>query len=92
MKPLGLQNPANTWNVQNIFLTRHAVNDDQSTIRNTKGSCHLRGEVNVARGIDQVDQESIVIWIVILLDVLHVSLVQLVVQWDGTETTHYSRM
>jgi hypothetical protein len=38
--------------------TLNAVNDDESTVGNTESGSNLRGEIDVARGIDQVDQEG----------------------------------
>jgi len=35
-----------------------AIDDDQGTIGNTKGSSDLRGKVDVARRVDEIDQES----------------------------------
>jgi hypothetical protein len=38
--------------------TFDAINDDKGTISHTEGGSHLRGEVDVSGGIDQVDQET----------------------------------
>merc|ERR1711968_55277 len=38
--------------------TLDAVDDDKGTVGDTESGSHLRGEVNVAWGVNQVDQES----------------------------------
>lgn len=39
--------------------TFDTVNDDESTVSDTKSSSDFRREINVPGGIDQVDQESV---------------------------------
>jgi hypothetical protein len=63
--------------------TFNGIDDDESTVGNTESSSDLRGEVNVTGGVDQVDQE------VILLDlngnVLKIlGILELGVQRDGS--------
>jgi hypothetical protein len=41
--------------------TLDTVNDDKSTVSDTKGSSDFRGEIDVSRRIDQVDQESVTV-------------------------------
>lgn len=58
-----------------------AVDDDEGAVGDTEGGGDLRGEVNVAWRVNQVDQESVaVLW---LVDVLQVFFWQFVVQGDG---------
>merc|ERR1712119_47538 len=38
--------------------TRDTVNHNKGSVSYTEGSCHLGGEVNVAGGVDQIDQET----------------------------------
>ena len=40
--------------------TLNAVDDDKGTVGDTERSSDLRGEVNVARGVDEVDQVRVV--------------------------------
>lgn len=42
-------------------LTAHTVNNNESTISYTQGSCYFWGEVHMPRGVDEVDQETIAI-------------------------------
>jgi len=58
-----------------------AINDDESTIGNSESRCDFRGEIDVAGGIDQVDQESVAVGL--LLDEGHVDVAQLVEHGDG---------
>ena len=45
------------WNVQNRLEAGTIIDDSQmSTIGDTECCCHLGGEVNVAGGVDEVDQ------------------------------------
>ena len=41
--------------------TFNSVNDNQSTVSNTKGSSNFTGEVNVTRRINQVDQVRVLV-------------------------------
>mmetsp|Transcript_109648 Transcript_109648/g.236083 ORF Transcript_109648/g.236083 Transcript_109648/m.236083 type:complete len:535 (+) Transcript_109648:1073-2677(+) len=41
--------------------TLNGVNDDKGTISHTEGSSHFRGEINVTRRVDQVDQVGVVV-------------------------------
>jgi hypothetical protein len=61
--------------------TRDAVNDDEGTVSHTESGCHLRREVNVSGGINEVNKESISIDF--LLDVGKIICAQLVVQGNG---------
>eukprot|EP01137_Pigoraptor_chileana_P031526 Opistho-2@19439 len=61
--------------------TRNAVNDDESTVRHTEGSSHLRREVDVSWRVDEVDEESASI--VSLRDEGHVLLLELEEEGDG---------
>ena len=50
-------NDRNDWNIQNMLEAGTFFDDDQKgTIGDTECCCHLGGEVNVAGGIDEVDQ------------------------------------
>mmetsp|Transcript_13033 Transcript_13033/g.33263 ORF Transcript_13033/g.33263 Transcript_13033/m.33263 type:complete len:703 (+) Transcript_13033:530-2638(+) len=40
--------------------TLNAVNHNKSTVSHTEGSRHLRREIDVTRGVDQVDEERVV--------------------------------
>jgi len=62
-------------------LTRHAVHHDQGAVSDTESGGHLGGEVDVAGGVNQIDQEATAA--VALLDEGHVLLTQLVEQGDG---------
>lgn len=42
-----------------IWFTWDTVHHHQGSVSDTEGSSHLRGEVNVARGVNQVDEETI---------------------------------
>ena len=64
-----------------IFLTGHTVHHDQGAISDTESSSHFRGEVNVPRGINEIDQKAIAIDA--LLDEGSVVIVQLVEERDG---------
>ena len=64
-----------------IFLTGHAVHHDQRTISDTESSSHFRGEVNVAGGVNEIDQKAIAIDA--LLDEGGVCVAQLVEEGDG---------
>lgn len=70
--------------------TRHAVDDDESTVRDTQGSGHLRREVNVAGGVDEVDEERRQTFFTGLLDQGEILLWQGVIQRDSTAT--YNQM
>ena len=61
--------------------TGDAIDDDEGTVSHTEGSSHLRGEVDVSWGVNQVDEESLSIDG--LLDEWHVSISQLVEEGDG---------
>ena len=63
--------------------TRNAVDDDQGTVSDTESSGDLRGEVNVTRRVDQVDNELGAIDL--LGDLLQVLLIlHLGIQGDGS--------
>merc|ERR1719341_1182053 len=47
--------------------TRDTVDNDKSSVGDTEGSGHFAGEVNVAGGIDQVDEETWLVGAVLLL-------------------------
>lgn len=62
--------------------TRNAVDDDQGTVSDTESSSDLRREINVTRGVDQVDNELGAIDL--LGDLLEVLLIlHLGIQGDG---------
>jgi hypothetical protein len=62
--------------------TFDTVDDNKSAISDTKSSCDLRGEINVARRIDQIDQELVTLNL--LGDIFQIFLVrQVCVQRDG---------
>lgn len=67
--------------VQHAPPTRHAVHHHQSSIGDTQGSCHLRGEVDVAWGVDEVDEEARTV--LALLDEVQVVLRQFIEEGDG---------
>lgn len=74
------------WYICFNSFTRYAVDDDKSSISYTQSSSYFRWKVNVAWGINQVDQESIAaLWVLLSLDVLQIILLQFIVQRDGTE-------
>lgn len=64
--------------------TLNGVNDDEGTVSDTQGSGNFRREINVAWGIDQVDQEISAISLLAnnILDVLRI--LELTVQGDGS--------
>ena len=64
------------------MLTANTVNDNQSSISYTKGSRYFAGEVYVAGGVNQVDQETIAI--LLLGDVGKILVGKLVVQGNTT--------
>lgn len=39
-------------------VTRDAVNHSHGSISHSEGSCHLRGEADMAQRVDQVDEET----------------------------------
>merc|ERR1712076_325529 len=59
----------------------HAVDDDERTIGNAKGGGDFTGEVDVAWGVDQVDQKLVTV--VVVLQELHIALVELVEKRDS---------
>jgi hypothetical protein len=62
--------------------TFDTVDDDKSAISDSKSSCDLRGEIDVTRRIDQVDQE--LVSINLLWDIFQIFLIRQVrVQRDG---------
>ena len=65
-------------------LTRDAVDDDEGAVGDPEGGGDLGGEVNVAGGVDQVDQEAVDALLLLLLDEVHVLLLHLEVHGDGT--------
>ena len=67
------------------LLTRDTVHNDEGAVSDTQGSSHLRGEINVPGGVNQIDQEGVVFFVVVLPDVLHIFRAQLIVQGDGAE-------
>jgi len=61
--------------------TGHAIDNDESTVGDSKGGGNLGGEVDVAWGVDQVDQELVTV--VVALEELHVAFIKLVEQGDS---------
>ena len=68
---------------EGYVITWDTVHHHQGSISDPEGSGNLRGEVNVTRGINQVDEEAASIFT--LLDERQVVLLELVVQRDGPE-------
>lgn len=66
---------------QGYILTRDAVDYNQSTVSNTKSSSNFRREVHVSWWINQVDQESSTI--LVLLNESQIIFSQLIEQGDG---------
>ena len=64
--------------------TFDGVDDDEGTVSDTEGSSDFRGEINVSGGVDEVDQETVAVSLLVndVLDVLHI--VELSVQGDGS--------
>lgn len=62
--------------------TRDTVHNHQGSISHTECSSYFRGEVNMSRWVNQVDQEAGTI--LGLLDEGHVIITQLIVEGDGT--------
>merc|ERR1719174_2113500 len=50
--------------------SRDTVHNNEGSVSDTEGGCDLGGEVNVAGGIDQVDQESELVSAISLLGLL----------------------
>ena len=71
-----------------------AIDDDESSVSDTKSSSYFRGEVNVTGGIDQVDQETVVFLLLSVdfdglelafsLDEVQILLVELEEKRDGS--------
>ena len=64
------------------WLTAHTVYDEEGTVGDPESGRDLAGEVNVAGRVDEVDEEAIGIGL--LRHVAHVTIVQLLVQGNGT--------
>ena len=65
-----------------IILTGDTIDDNKGAISDTKSSCDLAGEVNVTRRVDQVNQESSGVFL-LLLDKSKILIVHLEVHGDG---------
>lgn len=81
------------WNPkQGRCLTRDTIHNDQCSIGNTKSSRDLRGEIHVAWGVNQVNQEATAIFA--LLDECQVVLRKLVEQRNcpGERTEKVSQL
>ncbi|TKW57868.1 hypothetical protein CTA1_8343 [Colletotrichum tanaceti] len=63
--------------------TLDGVDDDKSTVRDTESGSDLGGEINVTRGVDQVDEEVGAVGL-LASNVLNVLGVDVVVQGDGS--------
>ena len=74
---------------RSIQLTANAIDDHQCSISYTKGSRHFTREVDVARRVNQVDQETITI--LLLGDVGKILVGKLVVQGDTTVSVRGGR-
>ena len=59
----------------------NAVDDDEGTIGNTKGSSNFGGEVNMSWGVDKVDKETVTVGSLVLWEVL---------LWHGVVKGHTS--
>jgi len=66
-----------------IKLTRDTIHDNESTVRDTECSCDFRWEVNVAGGVDEVDQERALSYLLGLRDVYQIFLWQCVEERDS---------
>ena len=64
-------------------LTGHAVNDHEGAVGDPEGGSDLRGEVNVAGGVDEVDEEALAVLLALLLDEGQVGVGHLEVHGDG---------
>ena len=61
-----------------------AIDDDESTIGDTKSSSDFRREIDVPGGIDQVNQETFAVLFLLLLDEGHIGFSHLEIHRDGT--------
>lgn len=69
------------WFIFNRVHTRDTVHNHQGAISHSQSSSYFRGEVDVSRRVNKVDQKTIAIGL--LLDEGLVIFPQLVEKWDG---------
>ena len=68
-----------------VFLTWDAIDDNEGTVCDTEGGCDFGWEVNVTGGVDQVDQETLAVLLLLLLHELQVGVGHLEVHGNGAE-------
>ena len=76
------------------FLTWDTVNNNERSIGEAKSGGDFRGEIDVAGGIDLVDEETLDVHLSGLFDKLQVLVVHLEVHGDGAreEEVNYVRI
>ena len=66
-----------------LYLTWDAIDDNEGTVCDTEGGCDFGWEVNVTGGVDQVDQETLAVLLLLLLHELQVGVGHFEVHGDG---------
>lgn len=69
---------------EKIWLTWYTVDNDESAVSDSECGSDLAWEVNVAGGVDQVDEEGLGVLLAGLLHKLKILFIHLEVQGDGT--------